>query len=365
LDLMVIKFFSRINRQIHQFFAKSKDLRLIKESDLFDGEWYMANNPDVTQSGMDPVFHFLNFGGFEGRNPGPNFASRWYLDKYPDVARAGINPLVHYLKYGQREGRKSTHGQMMKSEKKVSTGQYYCPVCDCTVEDFLPLPPFYAENLKKHGWPFTFDDTETINPAQYSCPQCGSTDRDRLYALYLKKTILNAESPQNEIALLDFAPSRSLKKFLLQYSNIKYVSADKYMDNVDVVTDITDMKEIGSQTFDFFICSHVLEHVTDDRRALSELFRILRPGGVGILMVPIVLKISQIDEDPQLEDVGERWRRFGQDDHVRLYSKDGFMERVGSAGFTLKQHGVDFFGEDAFVRSGISLKSILYIVRAT
>jgi ubiquinone/menaquinone biosynthesis C-methylase UbiE len=122
------------------------------------------------------------------------------------------------------------------------------------------------------------------------------------------------------------------------------------------------MNNIRSESFDIFICSHVLEHVPDDKKALSELFRILRPGGFGILMVPIALKMSKVNEDPSIEDVGERWRRFGQDDHVRQYSKSGFIERVKGAGFIINQYSIDFFGEDVFRKYGISPKSILYVV---
>ncbi len=82
-----------------------RDLWLIRKSGYFDREWYLARNPDVAKSGMDPARHYLMHGGFEGRDPGPKFSSQWYLDKYPDVRAAGINPLVHYLRFGQREGR--------------------------------------------------------------------------------------------------------------------------------------------------------------------------------------------------------------------------------------------------------------------
>jgi SAM-dependent methyltransferase len=115
-------------------------------------------------------------------------------------------------------------------------------------------------------------------------------------------------------------------------------------------------------TFDAFICSHVLEHVSDDLKALSELFRILKPNGWGILMVPIILSLDQIDEDPLLEDIAERWRRFGQDDHVRMYSRNGFIERVIGAGFSVRQYGQEYFGAEVFKRYGISDKSILYVV---
>jgi len=80
---------------------------LIQSSGLFDERWYLANNPDVAQAKMDPVFHYLQFGGIEGRDPGPNFSSNWYLHTHKDVKKAGVNPLVHYLKYGKAEGCKS------------------------------------------------------------------------------------------------------------------------------------------------------------------------------------------------------------------------------------------------------------------
>ena len=134
------------------------------------------------------------------------------------------------------------------------------------------------------------------------------------------------------------------------------------MEGVDIVIDITNMDTIDSESFDFFICSHVLEHVPDDKKALSELLRILKPDGFGILMVPIILKNDKIDEDPTVTDIGERWRRFGQDDHVRSYSRQGFIDRVKNAGFVIHQYAIDFFGKDVFFQCGISQKSVLYIV---
>ncbi|WP_185827619.1 class I SAM-dependent methyltransferase [Halomonas nitroreducens] len=82
-----------------------EDLRLVKASGLFDSDWYLHHNPDVQQSGMPGLEHFVRFGGQEGRSPGPAFDSQWYLSEYPDVADAQANPLVHYLRFGQQEDR--------------------------------------------------------------------------------------------------------------------------------------------------------------------------------------------------------------------------------------------------------------------
>lgn len=85
-----------------------EDLRLVKASGLFEGDWYLQHNPDVRQSGMSGLEHFVRFGGQEGRSPGPGFDSQWYLIEYPDVAEAKANPLVHYLRFGQQEDRLPT-----------------------------------------------------------------------------------------------------------------------------------------------------------------------------------------------------------------------------------------------------------------
>jgi SAM-dependent methyltransferase len=167
--------------------------------------------------------------------------------------------------------------------------------------------------------------------------------------------------------MVDFAPSAPLSDFIRREiarsgHNISYRTADAFAEGVDDKVDITELRSYQDGEFDFFICSHVLEHVRDDRKAIRELHRILRPGGKGILMVPIVLCVREIDEDPTVVDEGERWRRFGQFDHVRLYSKQGFIERVKAAGFLMHQLGQEFFGAKEFTRTGISAQSILYVV---
>lgn len=93
---------------------------LVRSSDLFDPEWYLQNNPDVAQAGIDPIRHYLTQGGLEGRDPSPNFCSRWYLETYEDVKKAGINPLVHYLKRGRKEGREAISFEFDKFEEDAN-----------------------------------------------------------------------------------------------------------------------------------------------------------------------------------------------------------------------------------------------------
>ncbi|MCW5770556.1 MAG: polysaccharide pyruvyl transferase family protein [Rhodospirillaceae bacterium] len=86
--------------------AADGDRILVGQSGLFDGAWYVAQNPDVASSGIEPLDHFMRYGWREGRKPSPQFEAGWYLRENPDVAAAGVNPLVHYLRHGQKEGRK-------------------------------------------------------------------------------------------------------------------------------------------------------------------------------------------------------------------------------------------------------------------
>lgn len=82
-----------------------RDMRLIAASGLFDGNWYLQQNPDVAKASVNPLRHYLRGGAREGRDPNPLFDTSWYLQQNPDVAKAGVNPLAHYLRHGAREGR--------------------------------------------------------------------------------------------------------------------------------------------------------------------------------------------------------------------------------------------------------------------
>jgi Protein of unknown function (DUF616) len=89
---------------------RANDRLAIAASGLFDAAWYVARNPDTAE--LDPLDHYLDHGGAEGRAPGPNFDGRWYLEAYPDVARPGANPLVHFLRFGFCEGRRRGPGDV-------------------------------------------------------------------------------------------------------------------------------------------------------------------------------------------------------------------------------------------------------------
>ena len=133
------------------------------------------------------------------------------------------------------------------------------------------------------------------------------------------------------------------------------------MDGVDDVVDITDMPMYSDGSFDFFICSHVLEHVSDDGTALKELHRILAPGGRGIVMTPVAPEGS-FDEDPAVTDEAERRRRFAQGDHVRLYDRSTLCSRIRKSGFEVSALDSSIFGDETFSRHAIALGSVLYIV---
>jgi SAM-dependent methyltransferase len=229
------------------------------------------------------------------------------------------------------------------------------------VHNFKALPNSYKENSDKYGCLYSFDDFETLNYDAYSCPHCNASDRDRLYALYISKRL--TEYVGANLFLLEIAPSRPLSAMLKKTGKITLRTADLMMDGVDDLTDITGMDCYSVGSFDIFICSHVLEHVPDDLKALHELFRILKPNGWGILMVPIIPTLDKIDEDPLVTNIGERWQRFCQDDHVRMYSKIGLIKRAEECGFIVSQFGQEYFGVHAFEKHGISDKSVLYVVK--
>lgn len=109
-----------------------------------------------------------------------------------------------------------------------------------------------------------------------------------------------------------------------------YLTADLLLP-ADEKMDITGIQH-PDDSFDVVYCSHVLEHVPDDRKAMREFYRVLKPSGWAIFMIPIT--VDKTVEDPTITDPQERLRLFGQDDHVRRYGPD-FVDRLQEAGFSV------------------------------
>ncbi len=235
----------------------------------------------------------------------------------------------------------------------------YCPVCKSANKGFKPIPEFYLRNFEIYGFEH-FEKGEMTPRESYLCSVCGASDRERLYAHWILMMLVRGEIDKR-INIMHFAPESGLSGWIKSLGFENYATSDYTMSGVDYHSDLMDLP-FDDNSIDFFICSHVLEHVEDDRAALQELFRVTRRGGLGILMVPIVSGLEAIDEDPCESDVAERWRRFGQDDHVRLYNRVGFLERICEAGFKVKTLDVSYFGLATFESLGLKSESVLYIV---
>jgi SAM-dependent methyltransferase len=163
------------------------------------------------------------------------------------------------------------------------------------------------------------------------CPVCGSLDRERLFYLYLvNKTNVFTEPAR----LLHVAPEPRAEKILREQAHLDYLTADLYAKDVMVKMDLCDI-QFADNCFDAIICNHVLEHIVDDRKAMSELLRVLKPGGWAILQAPISLVLERTYEDFSITTTSGREQAFGQADHVRLYARD-YKDRLENAGFKVE-----------------------------
>src|SRR5688572_4946342 len=167
------------------------------------------------------------------------------------------------------------------------------------------------------------------------CPHCGSLERHRLLWLYLQRS---GKLHARPISVLHTAPEPAIAERLRSFPNIRLVSTDLSDDDVSVRCDLETMP-FRAGAFDGIICSHVLEHVSNDIAAMRELRRTLAPGGWALISVPLHETRATTDEDPSITDPNERFRRFGQRDHVRRYGMD-FFDRLRRAGFMVEIHRV-------------------------
>lgn len=159
-----------------------------------------------------------------------------------------------------------------------------------------------------------------------------SLERHRLLWLYLKNETDFFTAPKK---VLHIAPEQCFLKRFKSLQNLDYLTADLYSPIADIKADITNLP-FEENTFDIVFCNHVLEHIEDDKKAMSELYRILKPGGMGIFQIPQDLSREKTYEDFSITNPEERTKHFGQYDHVRIYGKD-YFNRLRAVGFKVEE----------------------------
>lgn len=205
----------------------------------------------------------------------------------------------------------------------------YCPVCEGASARFMPFGVVPRDEAR--------------------CLHCGSFERHRFVWLYFQQhTDLFDGRPKK---MLHVAPEPCFEPIFRKRLGKSYLSGDLYNPRAMVKMDITDI-QYPDHAFDVVYCSHVLEHVTEDRKAMREFYRVLAPSGWAILNVPI--KVETTFEDDSITDPKDRLRVFGQEDHVRYYGND-YVDRLREAGFKVKITKVeDLVSPEEAVRLGIA-----------
>ncbi len=166
------------------------------------------------------------------------------------------------------------------------------------------------------------------------CPFCRSHDRER--HLFLYGEMLGFWERMRGAAVLHIAPEKHVSRRIEACNPDRYVKGDLVPSREGVERLDVSAIPYAAASFDWVLCNHVLEHVPDDARALSELFRVLKPGGRAILQTPYASGLERTLENPaEINTDAQRLAFYGQEDHVRLYGRDLF-DRMREPGFSLE-----------------------------
>ena len=190
-----------------------------------------------------------------------------------------------------------------------SGSQFEDPIDGSKYRKFLPYG--YGEELRQNAL----------------CPGTLSLERHRLLWLYLSKETNFLNQP---LKVLHLAPEQVFYRLFKQFDHWDYTTTDLYSPLAEVKADICNLP-FESNRYDLVLCNHVLEHVPEDKKAMSELYRVLKKGGTLIAQVPIKEDRLKTFENWSITSPDERAKVFGQYDHVRIYGQDYYsrLERVG------------------------------------
>jgi len=189
------------------------------------------------------------------------------------------------------------------------------------------------------------------------CPNCLSLERHRLIWYYLNNY---TDFFNREYKLLHMAPEQCFHTRFKSMPNIDYVTADIESPLAEVKLDIQDMP-FNDNTFDAVLCNHVFEHIPDDKKAMREVLRVMKPGAWAVLQVPQKKGAETTYEDDRITDPAKRAKYFGQYDHLRLYGKD-YGDVLRSQGFVVDELKIPSeIGPELTEKYRFSPNEILYI----
>lgn len=197
---------------------------------------------------------------------------------------------------------------------------YECYCCHKRIGRFLP----YRGGRKNIPLDVIALDVIGSDVENFSCPYCRSHDRERHLLMYFDRMMLWERFINS--AILHFAPERNLSERIRNSRPNKYIMADLLPTSIRIAREDIAHLSFGDGTFDVVIANHVLEHVRDDSTAMTEVFRVLKPGGIAILQTPFSAVLEATSEDRTIVSAADRLGAYGQEDHVRLYGKDLFSK---------------------------------------
>lgn len=185
-----------------------------------------------------------------------------------------------------------------------------------------------------------------------------SLERHRLLWLYLQRETDFFSAPKK---VLHFAPEQAFYRRFRAMSNLDYTTTDLLSPLADVKADICNLP-FADDTYDLILCNHVLEHIPDDTKAMQELYRVMKPGGMGIFQIPQDLSRATTFEDDTITDPKERARIFGQYDHVRVYGRD-YFDKLRSIGFrVLEEDYTTRIAPELVERYGLAKGEVIPVV---
>lgn len=194
---------------------------------------------------------------------------------------------------------------------RQSGARFACPVCGGFCRDFRPFGLGGRRNAR--------------------CPACGSLERHRFLWLHLRDRL---RLTVRRARVLHVAPEPCIRRALTGNPALRYVSVDRFDTTADRTADLKNLP-FAAGAFDFVLCSHVLEHIRDDRAAIREMVRVLTPGGRAVVMVPIDMNLPETYEDPSIDTAAGRHRAFGHPYHVRVCGAD-YPRRLGESGLDVR-----------------------------